>query len=183
MPQTATLPDHSFHSTHKFLCPTLPGIDRRWRGLIEVGFCSCPNFIAMMIWMASFAVAHWPVAMATTAARWEACDNSSSDMGTAVLENKQDFIRSGTENRDEHQHRHTGLSAGHFQSPYREVGLPANTWCQVSLNFQKDELRPKWWDYRRPNHQLSHQPQLSCLEQSPKFTVLLLTPAYASNNR
>lgn len=87
------LPDHSLHSAHELLCPALAGVDGRRRGLVQVGFGGRADLAAVVVGVAPFAVAHGPVAVAAAAARREARDNRSSDVGATVLENKKGFIR------------------------------------------------------------------------------------------
>lgn len=49
--------------------------------------------LAVVVGVAPLAVAHGPVAVAAAAARREASDNCSSDVGAAVLVNKKGFVR------------------------------------------------------------------------------------------
>lgn len=79
------------------------------------------HLAAVVVRVAPLAVAHGPVAVAAAAARREAGDDSSSDMGAAVLQNKKGFIRPqvsgiGADNRDESQRYRAGTSVGNFQN-------------------------------------------------------------------
>lgn len=51
------------------------------------------HLAAVVVRVAPLAVAHGPVAVAAAAACREAGDDSSSDVGAAVLQNKKGFIR------------------------------------------------------------------------------------------
>lgn len=83
------LPNHGLHRTDQLLGATFSRVDGRRGGLVEVGLGGSPHFVTVVIRVASFAVANWPVSVPITASCRKAGDNSSSDMGTAVLETKR----------------------------------------------------------------------------------------------
>lgn len=67
------------------------------------------HLAAVVVGVAPLAVPHGPVAVPAAAARREACDNSSPDVGAAVLQGKKGFIGpqvsgNGAGNRDGSQH-------------------------------------------------------------------------------
>lgn len=97
-----------------------------------MGFGGRADLAAVVVGVAPFAVAHGPVAVAAAAARREARDNRSSDVGATVLENKKEFIRpqvirEWNKNRDESQHEGAGSSVGNFQNHSVEAQLCANS--------------------------------------------------------
>lgn len=79
------IPNNRFHGAHKLLRSTLPGVDGRRRGLVQMGLRRSPHLAAVVVDMATLAVADRPVAMALAAASWEAGDHGPPDMWAAVL--------------------------------------------------------------------------------------------------
>lgn len=83
------LPNHGLHGADQLLGTALPRVDG-WRGgLVQVGLRGGPHFVTVMIGVASFAIPHRPVSVATAAPCWKAGDNCSSNVGTAVLGEKK----------------------------------------------------------------------------------------------
>lgn len=82
---TVKIPYNSFHGAHKLLRSALPGVDGRGRGLVQMGLRRSPHLAAMVVDMATLAVADRPVAMAPTAASWEAGDHGPPNMRATVL--------------------------------------------------------------------------------------------------
>lgn len=78
-------PYHSLHGAHQLLGSTLAGVDGRRRGLVQMGLRRSPHLAAVVVDMATLAVADWPVAMTSTAAGREAGDHSAPYVGTTVL--------------------------------------------------------------------------------------------------
>lgn len=62
------VPYNSFYGAHQLLSTTLPCVDGRGRGLVEMGLCCSPHLTAVVVDMATLAVADRPVSMAPTAA-------------------------------------------------------------------------------------------------------------------
>lgn len=83
---TVNVPYNSFHSAHKLLSSALPRVDGRGRGLVKMGLRRSPHLTAVLVDMATLAVADRPVAMAPTAASWEAGDHSPPNMRATVLQ-------------------------------------------------------------------------------------------------
>jgi len=81
-------PYHSFHSAHQLLGAALPGVDGRGRGLVQMGLRRSPHLAAVMVDMATLAVADRPVAVAPTAAGREAGDHSPPNMRATVLQSQ-----------------------------------------------------------------------------------------------
>lgn len=65
---TVLVPNDSFHHADQLLRPTLPRVDGRGRGLVQMGLRRSPHLTAVVVDMATLAVADGPVAMALAAA-------------------------------------------------------------------------------------------------------------------
>lgn len=63
----SVLPHHSLHSAHQLLGSTFAGVDGRGGGLVEVGLRRGPHFTAVVVDMATLAIANRAVAMAPAA--------------------------------------------------------------------------------------------------------------------
>lgn len=82
---TVNAPYNSFYSAHELLRATLPGVDGRRRGLVQMGLRRSPHLAAVVVDMATLAVANRTVAMTPTAASWEAGDHSPPNVRATVL--------------------------------------------------------------------------------------------------
>lgn len=65
---TPFVPNDSFHRAHQLLRSALPRVDGRGRGLVQMGLRRSPHLAAVVVDMATLAVADGPVAMALAAA-------------------------------------------------------------------------------------------------------------------
>ena len=90
---TVNAPYNSFHCAHQLLRSALPGVDGRGRGLVQMGLCRSPHLAAVVVDMATLAVADRPVAMAPTAASREAGDHSPPNMRATVLQKPRNVGR------------------------------------------------------------------------------------------
>lgn len=85
------VPYDSLHCAHKLLSSALPCVDGRGRRLVQMGLRRSPHLAAVVVDMATLAVADRPVAMAPTAAGREAGDHSPPNMRATVLQREEEI--------------------------------------------------------------------------------------------
>lgn len=111
---TSTAPYDRLHGADQLLGAAFPGVDRRGRGLVQMGLGRSPHLAAVVVDMATLAVADRPVAMAPTAASGEAGDHGSPNMRATVLRRQEEeetsVLTSQLRSSPPHTHTHTNVS-------------------------------------------------------------------------